>query len=52
MPINTLEDLVYALISEIGLGITPEGFLYDQDTQQILQYNGYVSKPTYFVKEI
>ena len=40
MPINTLEDLVYALISEIGLGITPDGLLYDQDSQQILQYNG------------
>ena len=40
MILNTMEDLVFALICEIGLGITPEGFLYDQDTGIILQYNG------------
>ena len=40
MPINSLEDLVYALLNEIGLGITPEGFLYDPDTNQVLQFGG------------
>lgn len=37
MFINTLEDLVYSLLSEIELGITPDGYLYDVTTQQVLR---------------
>lgn len=44
MPINTLEDLVYALLNEMGLGITPDGFLFDQDTYNIIQCGGYKIK--------
>ena len=38
--INTLEDLVYHLLNEIGLGINQGGFVYDVDTEQELYYNG------------
>ena len=41
MPILTLEDLVFALLNEIGLGITPDGFLYDQDNGGVLQCGGF-----------
>ena len=40
LQINTLEDLVYHLLNEIGLGINSYGFVYDQDTEQELYYNG------------
>lgn len=40
MPINTLEDLVFALINEIGLGIGPGGVLYDADTGNEIRCNG------------
>ncbi len=40
MPINSLEDLVFALINEIGLGIGPGGVLYDTDIGNELQCNG------------
>ena len=38
--INTLEDLVFHLLNEIGLGINANGFVYDQDTEQEIYYNG------------
>ena len=38
--INILEDLVYHLLNEIGLGINSNGFVYDVDTEQELYYNG------------
>ena len=40
MPIRSLEDLVFALISEIGLGINQNGILYDQDNGIEIMYNG------------
>jgi hypothetical protein len=38
--INYLEDLTYALFKEIGLGINEYGFVYDQDTGNVLTYEG------------
>ena len=38
--INSLEDLVFHLLNEIGLGINANGFVYDQDTEQEIYYNG------------
>lgn len=38
--INTLEDLVFALINEIGLGIGHNGIIYDTDTGIELRCNG------------
>ena len=38
--IRSLEDLVFALINEIGLGIDQNGLLYDTDTNMILSLNG------------
>lgn len=40
MPINSLEDLVFALLTEIGLGINQNGLLVDLDTGIELMYNG------------
>ena len=40
MPINSLEDLVFALLNEIGLGIGPYGIVYDTDTGIELKCNG------------
>lgn len=37
---NTLEELVFHLLNEIGLGINSNGFVYDQDTNQELFYDG------------
>ena len=42
MPINSLEDLVYALLTEIGLFIDEEGVVVDQDTYKNIMYNGKV----------
>ena len=45
MPVryNTVEDLIYALLMEIGLAIkSPEEILYDQDTMLVLTC-GFVS---------
>lgn len=39
MPINSLEDLVFALLNEIGLGISPDGTVYDQDTGIEIMFN-------------
>lgn len=33
---NTIEDLTYAILNEIGLSIGQDGFLYDQDTRAVL----------------
>lgn len=38
--LNTLEDLIYILCSEIGLEISPQGILYDTDTYKELRCNG------------
>ena len=38
--VNILEELVYHLLNEIGLGINQGGFVYDLDTEQELQYMG------------
>lgn len=38
--IRTLEDLVFALINEIGLGIDQTGLVYDADNGQPLLLNG------------
>ena len=40
MPINSLEDLIFALLNEIGLGIGLDGNVYDQDTGIELMCNG------------
>ena len=40
MEIRSLEDLVYALLNEIGLSIGPRGVVYDSDTGIELQYDG------------
>lgn len=38
MPIrfNTIEELTYALLNEIGLSLTPDGIIYDQDTKNAI----------------
>lgn len=38
--INILEDLVFHLINEIGIGINTNGFIYDQDNGQEIYYQG------------
>ncbi len=38
--VNILEDLVFHLLNEIGLGINSNGFVFDQDTEQEIYYNG------------
>lgn len=44
MPINSLEDLVFSILNEIGLAITPDGLVYDQDNMTILKCGGYQIK--------
>ena len=38
--INTLEDLVYALLNEIGLELDDYGIVHDSDSGAILSFNG------------
>lgn len=38
--IHSLEDLVFALLNEIGLGIDEYGLVYDTDNGNILSFNG------------
>ena len=37
---NTKEDMIFALINEIGLSINNNGSLFDQDTGQIIYFGG------------
>ena len=37
---NTKEDLIYALINEIGLSINTNNSLFDQDTGQVIYFGG------------
>lgn len=37
---NTKEDLIFALINEIGLSINSNNVLYDQDTHNIIYFGG------------
>ncbi len=38
--LNTVEDLVYHLLNEIGLGINEQGFVYDQSTEKEILFQG------------
>ena len=38
--LHTLEDLVFALLNEIGLNIDDYGIVYDTDTYNVLSFNG------------
>ena len=37
---ETKEDLIFALINEIGLSINNNNVLYDQDTHNIIYFGG------------
>ena len=37
---NTKEDLIYALINEIGLSINENNSLFDQDSGQLIYFGG------------
>ena len=37
---NTKEDLIYALINEIGLSINENNSLFDQDNGQLIYFGG------------